>query len=126
LALLNLVLCEVDEEVAKNILFNIKKALKFNGKLIVSICNPDFANIYKTEFQNRDSIPHSNFNEEIITKTCIFTGNKKVEYYRPTEKYLKLFKQIGFKVIMVKDTNGINIETLEPASDFKIFVLTNE
>ncbi|NMC99710.1 MAG: methyltransferase domain-containing protein, partial [Bacteroidales bacterium] len=126
LALLNLVLCEVDNETLNSILSNINKALKKNGKLIVSVCNPDFAHVQKTEFQNRNSIPHSNAEEEIITKTCIYTGNKKVEYHRPTENYLRLFKQKGFKVIKIIDTEGVNLETLEPASDFKIFVLTNE
>jgi SAM-dependent methyltransferase len=126
LALLNLVLCEVDNETLNNILSNIKTALKKNGKLIVSVCNPDFAHVLKTEFQNRNSIPQSNANEEIITKTCIYTGNKKVEHHRPTENYLRLFKQQGFNIIKVTDTVGINLETLEPASDFKIFVLTSE
>ncbi len=126
LALLNLVLCEVDNETLNNILSNIKTALKKNGKLIVSVCNPDFAHVLKTEFQNRNSIPQSNANEEIITKTCIYTGNKKVEHHRPTENYLRLFKQEGFNITKVTDTDGINLETLEPASDFKIFVLTSE
>lgn len=126
LALLNLVLCEVDNETLSRILSNIKAALKKSGKLIVSVCNPDFAHIQRTEFQNRNSIPHSNTEEEIITKTCIFTGNKKIEYHRPTYNYLQLFKQQGFNIIRVIDTDGINIETLETASDFKIFVLTSE
>lgn len=126
LALLNLVLCEVDNETLNSILSNIKTALKKSGKLIVSVCNPDFAHIHKTEFQNRNSIPHSNAKEEVITKTCIYTGNKKVEYHRPTENYLQIFKQQSFKPIKAIDTIGINLEILEPASDFKIFVLTNE
>jgi SAM-dependent methyltransferase len=126
LALLNLVLCEIDNETLNSILSNIKTALKKNGKLIVSVCNPDFAHVHQTEFQNRNSIPQSNANEEIITKTCIYTGNKKVEHHRPTENYLQLFKQQSFNIIKVIDTDGINLETLEPASDFKIFVLTSE
>jgi SAM-dependent methyltransferase len=126
LALLNLVLCEVDNETLHSILSNIKTALKKSGKLIVSVCNPDFAHIHKTEFQNRNSIPHSNSAEEIIKKTCIYTGNKKVEHHRPTDNYLQLFKQQGFKTIKVIDTEGINLDTLEPASDFKIFVLSSE
>lgn len=123
LALLNLVLCEVDNETLNSILSNIKTAVKKYGKLIVSVCNPDFAHVHQTEFQNRNIIPQSNANEEIITKTCIYTGNKKVEHHRPTENYLELFKQQGFNIIIVIDTDGINLETLEPASDFKIFIL---
>ena len=126
LALLNLVLCEVDNESVMAILSNVSKALKPNGKLVISVCNPDFAHIYKTEFQNRNSIPYSNTSEEIITKTCIYTGNKRVEHHRPTEKYIELFNNHELKLIKAFDTEGINLETFEPASDFKIFVLTNE
>jgi len=126
LALLNLVLCEVDNETLNSVLSNIKTALKKSGKLIVSVCNPEFAHVHKTEFQNRNSIPQSNAYEEIITKTCIYTGNEKVEHHRPTENYLRIFKQQGFNITKVTDTDGINIETLEPTSDFKIFVLTSE
>jgi len=126
LALLNLVLCEVDNKTLNSILSNIKKALKKNGKLIVSVCNPDFAHVHKTEFQNRNSIPQSNTKEEIITKTCIYTGNNKIEHHRPSENYLRLFKHQGFDITKVSDTNGINLETLEAASDFKIFILTSE
>lgn len=126
LALLNLVLCEVDTETLNSILSNIKTALKKSGKLIVSVCNPDFAHVHKTEFQNRNSIPQSNSDEEVITKSCIYTGNKKVEYHRQTETYLRLFTQHGFNIIKEVNTDGINIETLETASDFKIFILINE
>ncbi len=122
-ALLNLVLCEVENETMKVILTNVSKALKSGGKLVVAICNPDFAHIHKTEFQNRNSIPHSNSAEEIITKTCTYTGNKKIEHHRSTEKYLELFSKNGFKKLEIIDTKGTNIETLEPASDFKIFIL---
>lgn len=124
--LLNIVLCEVDNDTVKIILSNVSRALKANGKLVVSVCNPDFAHTHKTEFQNRNSIPHSNLHEEIITKTCIYTNNIKVEHYRPTQKYLELFSQNGFRLFESIDTKGISIETLKPASDFKIFILTNE
>jgi len=126
LALLNLVLCEVDNETLNSILSNIKKALKPSCKLIVSVCNPDFAHIHRTEFQNRNSIPYSNAKEDFITKTCIYTRNKKVEHHRPTDNYIQLFKQKGFDIIKAIDTDGINLDTLEPASDYKIFVLSRE
>jgi SAM-dependent methyltransferase len=122
-ALLNLVLCEIDNKTVQEILGNISKALVENGKLIVSVCNPDFAHIHKTEFQNRNSLPKTNTNEEIITKTCVYTGNNKTEFYRPTEKYIKLFEANRFSLIESFDTEGTNIETLELASDFKVFIL---
>lgn len=126
LALLNLVLCEVDNETSSHILSIVKKALKQGGKLIVSVCNPDFSHVFKTEFQQRNSIPYSYFQEDIITKTCIYTGNQKVEHHRPTEKFIKLFKHQGFEIVKMIDTDGVNLDTLEAASDFKIFVLISE
>jgi len=122
-ALLNIVLCEVENSVAKEILSDISKALQQNGKLIVSVCNPDFAHIQKTEFQNRNFIPKNNAAEEVIMKTCIHTGKLKTEHHRPTGKYLELFSKFGFIVENIIDTKGVNLETIETASDFKIFML---
>lgn len=123
-ALLNIVLCEVENSVAEEILADISKALQPNGKLVVSVCNPDFAHIHTTEFQNRNFIPKNNSAEEVITKTCIYTGKQKTEHHRPTEKYLDIFSKFDFLVDDIIDTKGLDIETLEPASDFKIFVMT--
>ncbi len=122
-ALLNLVLCEVDNKTTNEILGNLSRALTENGKLVVSVCNPDFAHIRKTEFQNRNSIPKTNTAEEIITKTCVYTGNNRTEFHRPIEKYIKLFEANRFSLIEAFDTDGTNIDTLEPASDFKVFIL---
>lgn len=125
LALLNLVLCEVDNETLNSILVNIKTALKKDGKLIVSVCNPDFAHIYQTEFHNRINIPTNNNSETIIYKISNSTNNKRIDYHRPTKIYFQLFSKHDFNIIKVIDTDGINLETLEAASDFKIFVLTS-
>ena len=122
-ALLNIVLCEVENSVAEEILADISKALQPNGKLIVSVCNPDFAHIQKTEFQNRNFIPKNNSAEEVITKTCNYTGKQKTEHHRPTEKYLDTFSKFGFIVENMIDTKGVNLKTIETASDFKIFIL---
>jgi glycosyltransferase involved in cell wall biosynthesis/SAM-dependent methyltransferase len=122
-ALLNIVLCEVENSVAEEILSDISKALQQNGKLIVSVCNPDFAHIQKTEFQNRNFIPKNNAAEEVIMKTCIYTGKLKTEHHRPTGKYLELFSNFGFIAENIIDTKGVNLETIETASDFKIFML---
>lgn len=125
-ALLNIVLCEVENSVVEIILADISKALLPNGKVVVSVCNPDFAHIHKTEFQNRNFIPKNNFVEEVIMKTCIYTGKQKTEHHRPTAKYIDTFSKFGFTVERTIDTKGIDIKTLKPASDFKIFVLTKK
>tara|TARA_R110002050_G_scaffold286541_4_gene437149 strand:- start:6311 stop:9691 length:3381 start_codon:yes stop_codon:yes gene_type:complete len=123
LILLNLVLCEVDDETLSTILSNAYRAIKPNGKLIVSICNPDYCDITQTEFQNRDAIPKDKKNKEVLLKTCRYTGNLKVEYHRPTELYNKVFKQNKFTLTKAIDTEGTDLLTLKKASDFKIFIL---
>lgn len=122
-ALLNLVLCEVEIKVVEVILKNIFIALKPEGHLVVSICNPDFAHVQKSEFQQRNSVPQNNKVEELLTKTCIYMAKQKLEYHRPVENYAELFKKAGYRIVSTMDTPGYNIETLESASDFKIFQL---
>jgi len=122
--ILNIVLCIIDNEMVNDILRNVKKAIKQDGKVIVTICNPDFANVHKTEFQNRDFVPKNILYEEIITKTCVYTGAKKTEYHRASRWYVDIFKKFDFLIEKAIDTDGVNLDTLEFASDFKIFILT--
>jgi hypothetical protein len=121
--ILNIVLCEVKTDVLQNILGIVVKALNNGGHIIVSICNPDFAHIKKTEFQNRLNIPLNNETETIIKKISNSTNNKRVDYHRPTKQYIRLFKEFGLSVINTIDTKGVDIGTLEEASDFKVFLL---
>lgn len=123
-ALLNIVLCEVDNKVVEEILTNISNALLPNGKVVISICNPDFAHIRHTEFQNRNFAPKNNLIEEVITKTCYYTGKQKTEYHRPSKKYFETFSKFDFVINKTIDTKGIDLETLETSSDFKIFILS--
>ena len=112
MVLLNLVLCEVDDKTTQEILGNLSRALTENGKLVVSVCNPDFAHIRKTEFQNRNSIPKTSTAEEIIANTCVYTGNNRTEFHRPIKKYIKLFEANRFSLIESFDTDVTNIDTL--------------
>lgn len=125
-ALLNIVLCEVENSTLDKILTDISKALLKGGIAVISVCNPDFAHIHRTEFQNRNFIPQNNLIEEVITKTCIYTGKSKTEYHRPTNHYLNTFINFGFTIENTIATAGVDLDTLEPASDFKIFVLVKE
>jgi hypothetical protein len=121
--LINIVLCVVDNAAAEEILYNANKAIRKKGKIIISICNPDFANVNKSEFQDRGFVPTDISKEQIITKTCACTGVIIKEYHRPTEKYMEMFSESGFSVENIIDTEGVNFNTIEYASDFKIFVL---
>ena len=123
IVLLNLVLCEINNRAVNKILTNVYGALISGGKAIVSICNPDFAHIHRTEFQNRENFPTSNSGEEILMKKCVYTGRPKREFFRSTKHYLDLFSKHGFYKIKTLDTDGVDIETLKRASDFKIFTM---
>ena len=122
-ALLNLVLCEVENATVQNILSNISTTLRRGGSLVISVCNPDFSHVPNTEFQNRHSIPISNSQEDVLTKTSRSSGSVKTEFHRPTSKYLEMFLDGGFTLVKTIDTDGTNLDTLENASDFKVFIL---
>jgi SAM-dependent methyltransferase len=124
--LLNIVLCIVDASTVNSILRDIYRTLKFKGRLIVTICNPDFANVRKMEFQYRETVPDNIGQKIIITKRCILRNGdtvKKVEFHRPSVWYESTFCRCGYRIDSVIDTKGVNLDTLAPASDFKIFIL---
>ena len=122
-ALLNIVLCEVEEATVGTILSEVARALKPGGVLVGSVCNPDFVQVRRTEFQHRLSFPADPRQIGIVCKQAVPTGQLRQDYHRPTYWYVELFAQYGFRLVSQEDTPGVDRDTLAPASDFKIFVL---
>lgn len=126
LVLLNIVLCEVDDPAMHEILDQVMEALTLGGHVIVSVCNPDFAHVKRTEFQERVDIPSEPDQKAVIRKRSPSTTRERVEYHRSTMHYASRFRAAGLVELQTLDTQGVNCETLDTASDFKVFVLRRD
>lgn len=120
LILCNLVLCSVDNEENLKILEQISKAIKPDGVLIFSICNPFFADIELSEIR---ALEKSNQYDCACTydKMIRSSKNKRVEYHRPIEYYTNLFQRFGFNINAIHETSGADYSTILPISEHLIF-----
>lgn len=115
----NLVLCCTNNEQNNEILNNINRLLTEKGKLILSICNPFFDNIHKTETKRYG------YNEN-YSSCCIYNKETKFinrkEYHRPFSYYKRLLHKLGFKILSIQEDKGVNIESLNEISEHLIIV----
>lgn len=121
----NLVLCVIkDDKEFRGVLKNIKKKIKENGNVIISVCNPKHILIRETEIQQRIIPTSVNVNNKFVfKKKIVSTGNTRIDVHRPLKFYKKEFEKIGFSIIDIFETEGSDIEKLQPSSDFMIFHL---
>ncbi|MCK9626673.1 MAG: glycosyltransferase [Bacteroidales bacterium] len=120
LILCNLVLCSVDNEENLKILDQISKAIKPNGVVIFSICNPFFADIELSEIRALEKSNQYGC-ACIYDKMIRSSKNKRVEYHRPIEYYTNLFQRFGFNINAIHETSGVDYSTILPISEHLIF-----
>lgn len=116
----NLVLCCVDNVVAGQIVANITKALQPNGHAIISICNPFYNNVQNTELRS-SGLSGDYYHSSVYEKSNNYGSAKRTEYHRPIEYYLNLLKRHGLKVKGAYEIEGVNIDTLNPISEYLVF-----
>ena len=105
----NKVLCCVDENTCDCILDKIYRLLPDNGRLILSICDPFFDHIDKTE--SRTSGYHGKYKSSARFDKGTIYGKRK-EWHRPFNYYERLLQRHGFEIESLQEDRGINVETL--------------
>lgn len=119
----NLVLCNVSEECANEILTNIASHLKRGSHAIISICDPFFDSIDNSEL--RTSGYHGKYEDNsFYTKEGLY--GPKGDYHRPLSYYENLFKKHGFEISEIIETNGVNADTLNSIGEHLVFDVINK
>ncbi len=122
LVISNLVLCNVTEEWDNKILNNISNILRKNRHAIISVCNPFFDSVDNTELRTKGykgDYSQNNF----YTKEGLY--GPKDDYHRPFSYYENLFKRNGFEIKEIIESDGVNVDTLNPISEHLIFDVIN-
>lgn len=114
----NKVLCCVDDDICTHILKQIRRLLKDEGTLILSICNPFFDDIDKTETNIRNYKGNYEDNAQYV-KTTIY-GNR-TEYHRTFNFYERILAKFGFKIENIYEDNAIDTENLSYVGDHLFF-----
>lgn len=119
----NLVLCNVSEEYVDEILTNIAALLKKNSHAIISICDPFFDSIHNTEL--RTSGYHGKYEENsAYTKEGLY--GPKGDYHRPFSYYENILKKHGFEISDIIETDGVNVDSLNPIGEHLVFDVINK
>lgn len=119
----NLVLCNVTEEWDNKILNNIAKMLKRNGHAIISVCDPFFDYINNSELRS-EGYKGKYEENSFYTKAGLY--GPKADFHRPFSYYENLFRKHGFEIIETIESDGVNIDTLNPIGEHLIFDVVNE
>lgn len=121
----NLVLCIVSEEEVQNIVRQIKRLLKPEGKAYIGFCNPKIHNAPESQLDFRF------FSGQCYDKNHSYKKIKKegtyeiVENHRPVDWYGKIFYRLGLILLDILLTPEYKIRN-EKISDFVIFKLQKE
>jgi len=118
-----LVLCLLEGEELQEVATDLRTFTASEGRLVVAVCNPRYVR-GTTQLQRRFP-PHGVGKDDVfnLEKIVFSTGARVVDVHRPVQQYIDLFDESGFEVDSVEETTGVDIETLEPTSDFMIFWL---
>lgn len=120
LVLNNLVLCCVDDATASFIVQNIIRAVKENGRVMISICNPFFNSVQNTELRTCGLSGNYHTAEKYEKHTTVGMAIRE-EYHRPIEYYINLFKRKGLAIDSIIEGKGVDADTLLPIAEHLIF-----
>lgn len=118
LALCNLVLCECQPEEAVAAVREISRLLSPNGHAIISVCNPFFSNIARTETRYSGNDDHYWHNRFYFKVTPYST---KAEVHHPYSFYQALFARQGLEITAVHETDGVDVSHLDDISEHLVF-----
>ncbi|MEQ8456664.1 MAG: glycosyltransferase [Sandaracinaceae bacterium] len=116
-----LVLCTLGDEDARSVLDDVRALLHRGGSAILVVCNPRHVGCH-TALQHR-VLPSAWEPEESFayTKLVRSSGRLRHEVHRPMRHYEEMFRAAALRVESIDETPGVNVDTMEPASDFMIF-----
>lgn len=114
----NKVLCCTDNVTNEDIMNNINRLLSIDGRLILSICNPFFDNVDKTETTLEN---HKGKYEDCNLYQKVTIYGTRNEYHRSFNYYKRLLEKHGFKIDNVYEDNGIDVESLSFIGEHLIF-----
>lgn len=116
-----LVLCTLRDDEAASVLANVRAFVRSEGTVLVVVCNPRHVGRH-TALQHRILPPGWEQDRAFeYTKLVRSTGRRRHEVHRPPRRYEELLGAAGLRVESTEETEGVDVETMRPVSDFLIF-----
>lgn len=116
-----LVLCTLDDGEYHATLINLRRAARDGGNVIVAVCNPFYTHGGDTPFQQHISVPVKDSDASFAwTKRVRKTGKQRRDVHRPLHILKRDLLRVGLFVKSMVETQTVDLERLEPASDFLV------
>ncbi|MEY4544804.1 MAG: hypothetical protein RL685_999 [Pseudomonadota bacterium] len=114
-----LVLCTLDDSAYRRALEDIRGAVRDEGTVVLSVCNPFHTQGGDTPFQER-CVAHGSDPDRAIpwTKRVRGTGRERHDVHRPLHVLTRDLMRAGLNVESATETATVDLDRLEPASDF--------
>ena len=118
LAICNLVLCEIeDDDEATDVLRIISKSIRYDGRALITVCNPESISAKCTTTIERPDVVLTN-GKITYDKTVRSTGNTRTEHTRSLDLIEDLARLAGLKISKIFHSPGINVDDCTDASEY--------
>ena len=120
----SLVLCILEDDEYRTVLQDLRQSVKKDGRVLVAICNPFSTFGSNTPLQERHLPNGAKYEESFAwNKRVRKTGNCRRDIHRPYERLVQDFLNAGLSVERKIESETVDIENFEPASDFMVISL---
>ena len=117
----NLWLCILKKSEHDTLLNNMKRLLKDEGTVILSFCHPSFDTMRESIVSHRIVPVSARYDKEFTHHKIIHENGLEFEdYHRPLAYYISLFKNHGFRIVDIAESDVLNTSFYP---DFIFFVL---
>jgi len=116
-----LVLCTLDDADYTRVLADLRAGVRDGGTVVISVCNPFHTHGGDTPFQERSVARLADPDRTIPwSKRVRRTGTERLDIHRPLHILTRDLLRAGLVVDSVTETQTIDVDRLEPASDFMV------
>ena len=119
----NLVLCIVEEPIVRDILANLRRAVRQGGRIFIGFCNPEIFRVEESRLDFREPTGEDYTCNHSFWKIKKEGGYRIIELHRPIEWYEAAFEAAGLALTTTHFTTEYILGG-EAIRDFVIFKLT--
>lgn len=120
-----LVLCTIEHgPVYEGVIADLRRLVRDEGRVVVAVCNPAFTMGGDTPLQHR-ILPADVQVDRTFAWEKVLTGTetRRRDVHRPIARLRRDFLRVGLAIDGVRETETVDLERFEPASDFLVLRL---
>jgi SAM-dependent methyltransferase len=123
----SIVACIVEEPDVPELLANLRRLLRDDGRVVFSVCHPFYSLTRSSEIHEKEAPPGAHLRSRFEVQAVVRnTGRAVRDLHRPWDWYVRRLAEAGLRVVGIEETEGCSPETGWPHPDYLIAVLAPE